>query len=108
MSGVPLLPCVVIGSSTLYLRRRVVVRFGEPIASVTAEGRVEREVLAARVRAAMEALLPDEEPMISRWRFGEQMSDWFILRSQVGPRKAYVEERLRAQATARTEAGGRG
>lgn len=66
LSGVPVVPCAIVGSSTLWLRKRIVVRFGEPIPVVRGADRAARQAVAERVRAGLEALLPDEEPVYPR------------------------------------------
>lgn len=63
LSGVPVVPCAIVGSSTLWLRKRIVVRFGEPIPVARGGDRAARQAAAERVRAGLEALLPDEEPV---------------------------------------------
>ena len=67
-AGVPVVPAVIVGSSFLWFRRRVVVRFGEPIPTADARDRVARAALEVRVRAAMQGLLPGEEPSLPRRR----------------------------------------
>jgi 1-acyl-sn-glycerol-3-phosphate acyltransferase len=67
-SSVPILPCVIVGSSVLWFRRRVVVRFGPPIETVGLRGRADRAALEARVREAICALLPPDEPSLPRFR----------------------------------------
>jgi 1-acyl-sn-glycerol-3-phosphate acyltransferase len=67
-SGVPIVPCAIVGSTFMWFRRRVVFRYGEPIATADTRGREAREELDHRVRAAMQALLPDREPRLPRRR----------------------------------------
>jgi 1-acyl-sn-glycerol-3-phosphate acyltransferase len=67
-SGVPILPCAIVGSTRLWFRRRIVVRFGEPIATAGLRGRADRQVLEERVRLAIAALLPASEPPMPRLR----------------------------------------
>ncbi|HEX6140559.1 MAG TPA: lysophospholipid acyltransferase family protein [Candidatus Limnocylindria bacterium] len=67
-SGVPILPCAIVGSTFLWFRRRVEVRFGAPIPSVGARSREARAALEQQVRDAFAALLPDREPRLSRRR----------------------------------------
>ncbi len=75
-SSVPILPCAVVGSSVLWFRRRVEVRFGEPITSVDAPAGARssaardaaRTALEERVRGALLALLPADEPALPRFR----------------------------------------
>jgi 1-acyl-sn-glycerol-3-phosphate acyltransferase len=67
-SGVPIVPCVIVGSTFMWFRRRVVFRYGEPIPTDDVRGREARQALDKRVRAAMWALLPDREPRLPRRR----------------------------------------
>ena len=67
-SGVPIVPCAIVGSTFLWYRRRVVFRFGEPISTDGVRGRDDRSALDERVRAAMIALLPEREPRLPRRR----------------------------------------
>ncbi|CAN5540146.1 hypothetical protein BH23CHL10_BH23CHL10_12010 [soil metagenome] len=67
-SGVPVLPCVIVGSTDLWFRRRIEVRFGPAIDTDAVRGRAAREELFARIRAAVAALLPESEPRVPRRR----------------------------------------
>ena len=67
-AGVPIVPCAIVGSTFLWFRKRVEVRFGEPISTAGARGREGRAELDAQVRAAIAALLPDREPRLPRRR----------------------------------------
>jgi 1-acyl-sn-glycerol-3-phosphate acyltransferase len=67
-SGVPIVPCAIVGSSDLWFRKRVDVRFGEPLATEGSRGRQARADLESRVRQAVAALLPDDEPAVPRRR----------------------------------------
>ena len=62
LSAVPIVPCVISGTTWLWLGKRVEVRFGEPIPTDGVRGGFAREELTQRVRAAMEAMLPAAEP----------------------------------------------
>jgi 1-acyl-sn-glycerol-3-phosphate acyltransferase len=62
MAGVPILPCVISGTTYLWLGKRVDVRFGAPIPTAGVRGAEGRAELTDRVRSAMQALLPREEP----------------------------------------------
>jgi 1-acyl-sn-glycerol-3-phosphate acyltransferase len=68
MSGVPVVPCAIVGSTHLWFRRRVDVRFGAPIAVGDGRGREARGALEAQIRDAIVALLPPNEPPIPRRR----------------------------------------
>jgi 1-acyl-sn-glycerol-3-phosphate acyltransferase len=61
-AGVPVVPCAIVGSTRLWFRRRIEVRFGPPIASADARGRAARSELEARIRSAISNLLPTSEP----------------------------------------------
>jgi 1-acyl-sn-glycerol-3-phosphate acyltransferase len=63
LSGVPVVPCAIVGSSTLWFRREVIVRFGEPIRVERGSDRAERQAVAERVRTGLQALLPAAEPV---------------------------------------------
>jgi len=67
-AGVPILPATVVGSNRLWLRARMMVRFGEPIPTAGVRGEEAVAALEARVRAGMEALLPTKEPVLPRFR----------------------------------------
>jgi 1-acyl-sn-glycerol-3-phosphate acyltransferase len=67
-SGVPVVPCAIVGSTDLWFRRRIEIRFGPPIATDAVRGREARAELDARIRDAVQALLPAEEPRLPRRR----------------------------------------
>ncbi|TMB54192.1 MAG: 1-acyl-sn-glycerol-3-phosphate acyltransferase [Chloroflexi bacterium] len=67
-SGVPIVPCVIVGSTLMWYRRRVVVSFGDPIPTTDARSRAARTALEEQVRGAMLALLPGAEPRLPRRR----------------------------------------
>ena len=67
-SGVPVVPCAIVGSTDLWFRKRVEVRFGAPIHTGGVRGREARAQLDARIRAGVSALLPDREPRPPRRR----------------------------------------
>jgi 1-acyl-sn-glycerol-3-phosphate acyltransferase len=67
-SGVPVVPCAIVGSTDLWFRRRIEIRFGPPIETDTVRGREARAALDARIREAVMALLPTEEPRLPRRR----------------------------------------
>jgi 1-acyl-sn-glycerol-3-phosphate acyltransferase len=93
LSGVPIVPCAVVGSSTLWLRKRIVIRFGEPIQVERQAGRAGREALVERVREGMLALLPDVEPNYPRRRpGGDYLSDLFNGRHEAAKRREYMAE----------------
>jgi 1-acyl-sn-glycerol-3-phosphate acyltransferase len=63
-SGVPVVPCAVVGSTHLWFRKRILVRFGPPMATDAVRGRAARADLDDRLRAAVTALLPDRKPSL--------------------------------------------
>jgi 1-acyl-sn-glycerol-3-phosphate acyltransferase len=67
-SQVPVVPCAIIGSSRLWLGRRIVVRFGAPLEVGQARDRAARAALEDRIRDAVAALLPPAEPRLPRVR----------------------------------------
>jgi 1-acyl-sn-glycerol-3-phosphate acyltransferase len=67
-AGVPIVPCAIIGTSDLWLRRRIVVRFGEAIDTRGVRGREAIAALDARVADAIRAMLPRAEPDRPRYR----------------------------------------
>jgi len=58
-SGVPIVPCAIVGSTFMWFRKRVVFRYGDPIPTDQARGREARAVLDERVREAMREWLED-------------------------------------------------
>jgi 1-acyl-sn-glycerol-3-phosphate acyltransferase len=67
-SGVPVVPGAIVGSTDLWFRRRIDVRFGPVLATESVRGREARAALDARIRAAVLALLPAEEPRLPQRR----------------------------------------
>jgi hypothetical protein len=67
-SGVPVVPCAIVGSTQLWFRKRIEVRFGPPIRTEAIRGREARDALDARIREAVIALLPAFEPRLPRRR----------------------------------------
>jgi 1-acyl-sn-glycerol-3-phosphate acyltransferase len=67
-SQVPVVPCAIIGSSRLWLGRRIVVRFGASLEVGRARDRAARATLEERIRDAVAALLPSAEPRLPRVR----------------------------------------
>jgi 1-acyl-sn-glycerol-3-phosphate acyltransferase len=68
LSGVPVVPCAIVGSSTLWLRKEVVVRYGPVLRIEEGADRAARALFGEEVRTAMQALLPAEEPVYPRRR----------------------------------------
>jgi 1-acyl-sn-glycerol-3-phosphate acyltransferase len=67
-SGVPVVPCAIVGSTDLWFRKRVEVRFGAPISAGGARGREARATLERRVRDAIVELLPRRAAPLPRRR----------------------------------------
>ena len=67
-SGVPIVPCAVVGSTDLWFRKRIDVRFGAPIETEGVRGREGRFQLDVRIRDGVRALLPGREPRPPRRR----------------------------------------
>jgi 1-acyl-sn-glycerol-3-phosphate acyltransferase len=67
-SGVPVVPCAIVGSTDLWFRKRVEVRFGAPISADGARGREARATLERRVRDAIVELLPRRAAPLPRRR----------------------------------------
>ena len=67
-SGVPVLPCAIVGSTRLWFQRRIEVRFGAPIVTGGIRGREARATLDTRIRESIAALLPASEPPLPRHR----------------------------------------
>ena len=76
-SAVPIVPATIVGSTYLWLGRQVEIRFGEPIPTTGIRGKVARDALEDRVRVACEALLPDGEPTLPRFRPLRVLGDMF-------------------------------
>jgi 1-acyl-sn-glycerol-3-phosphate acyltransferase len=66
--GVPIVPCAIVGSTTLWIRKRIEIRFGAPIPTAEVHGREARHELEQRIRTAIAALLPEAEPRQPRRR----------------------------------------
>ncbi|HET7521068.1 MAG TPA: lysophospholipid acyltransferase family protein [Candidatus Limnocylindria bacterium] len=86
-AGVPIVPGVVVGSSYLWFRRTVIVRFAEPIPTRGERSAAARDALAERVRAAMRALLPAAEPTLPRRRPLQVIGDMLSGREALARRR---------------------
>ena len=67
-SGVPVVPCAIVGSTHLWFRRRIEIRFGPPIETGAVRGREARADLEESIRLAIVELLPSVEPRLPRRR----------------------------------------
>jgi 1-acyl-sn-glycerol-3-phosphate acyltransferase len=70
LSGVPVVPCAIVGSSTMWFRKEIVVRFGDPIPVARGGDKAARHVVAEQVLAGLQALLPATEPVLPTRRPG--------------------------------------
>ena len=59
---VPVVPCAIIGTTELWLRRPILIRFGDAIPTTGLRGREGMEELDRRTVTAIRALLPSSEP----------------------------------------------
>jgi 1-acyl-sn-glycerol-3-phosphate acyltransferase len=91
-SGVPIVPCAIVGSTFMWFRKRVVFRYGEPIATAETRGREGRDELDRRVRAAMQALLPEREPRLPRRRPLRFLGDLLTGPADLSRRRAELGE----------------
>lgn len=66
-SGVAVVPGAIVGSTHLWFRRRIEIRFG-PSIEAGERGRSARDALERRIRDGVAALLPAEEPPLPRRR----------------------------------------
>jgi 1-acyl-sn-glycerol-3-phosphate acyltransferase len=67
-SGVPIVPCAIVGSTTLWFRKRLFIRLGTPLPTAGLRGRQARETLESQMRDVLMALLPSSEPRLPRRR----------------------------------------
>jgi 1-acyl-sn-glycerol-3-phosphate acyltransferase len=67
-AGVPIVPAAIVGSSLLWFRRRVEIRFGDPIPTEGGRSRGARADLERQLRTALIDLLPATELPLPRRR----------------------------------------
>jgi 1-acyl-sn-glycerol-3-phosphate acyltransferase len=91
-AAVPIVPCAIVGSTHLWFRKRVEVRFGEPITSAEARGREGRAELDSQVRAAITALLPEREPTMPHRRPLRFLGDLLTGADDLARRRAELGE----------------
>ncbi len=91
-SGVPIVPCAIVGSTFMWFRRRVVFRYGKPIPTDAARGREGRAALDEQVRAAMNALLPEVEPRLPGRRPMRFLGDLLTGADDLARRRAELGE----------------
>ena len=92
MAGVPIVPCALVNTTFLWFRRRVEVRFGEPIPTAGARSREAREAIEERVREAYATLLPASEPRLPRRRPLRMIGDLLTGEADVARRRAELGE----------------
>ncbi|MDH4334647.1 MAG: 1-acyl-sn-glycerol-3-phosphate acyltransferase, partial [Chloroflexota bacterium] len=91
-SGVPILPCAIVGSTFMWFRSQVIFRYGPPIPTDGLRGRDGRAELDERVRQAMLNLLPDKEPRLRRRRPLRFLGDLLTGPADVERRRAELGE----------------
>ena len=91
-SAVPIVPAALVGSTYLWLGRQIEVRFGDPIPTEGVHGHTARAALEERVRVACEALLPDGEPTLPRFRPLRVLGDLFTGGPDLARRRAELGE----------------
>lgn len=91
-AAVPIVPAAIVGSTFLWFRRHVRIRFGEPISTAGERDRASREALERRVRAALQELLPEEEPRLPRRRPLRFLGDLLTGPDDLARRKAALGE----------------
>ena len=97
-SGVPIVPCAMVGTTVMHFRRRVVVRFGAPIETAGARGATARAELEERVRDALLALVPAREPALPARRPLAWIGDILDGEEDRRLRDVHLAERMRETA----------
>ena len=85
---VPVVPCAIVGSSELWFRKRIEIRFGPPIPTEGLRGAEGRALAEARTREAIQALLPATEPRLPQHRPLSFLTDLLNGREEVARRRA--------------------
>jgi 1-acyl-sn-glycerol-3-phosphate acyltransferase len=91
-SAVPIVPAAVVGSTFLWFRRRIEIRFGQPIPTEGVRSREARDALEAKVREAYGDLLPSSEPELPAWRPLRFVGDLLTGRDDLERRRAELGE----------------
>jgi 1-acyl-sn-glycerol-3-phosphate acyltransferase len=91
-AGVPIVPAAIVGSTFLWFRRRVEIRFGDPIPTAGARSREARAELEQGLRRAYEALLPAAEPRLPRRRPLRRIGDLMTGAADLERRRAELGE----------------
>jgi 1-acyl-sn-glycerol-3-phosphate acyltransferase len=91
-AGVPIVPAAIVGSSVLWFRRRVEVRYGAPIPTTGMRSREARQELEESVRRAFTELLPRAEPKLPKRRPMRFVGDLLTGRADRERRRAEIGE----------------
>jgi 1-acyl-sn-glycerol-3-phosphate acyltransferase len=91
-AAVPILPTAIVGSTFLWFRRRVLIRFGEPIPTAGVRSREARDELEARLRQAFADLLPADEPSLPTRRPFRFLGDLLTGQDDLKRRRAELGE----------------
>ena len=86
-SGVRMVPAAIVGSSVMWFRRRVEIRFGDPVPTEGARSREARQAVEDRLRQAFAELLPKVEPPLPRRRPLAFLGDLLTGREDVARRR---------------------
>lgn len=92
IGGVPVVPCAIVGSTHLWFRRRVTIRFGDAIPVREARSAAAREALADEIRGALLALLPSSEPALPQRRPLRFLGDMLTGAEDVAARRTDLGE----------------
>lgn len=87
-AGVPVVPAAIVGSTVMWFRSRVEIRFGAPIPTKGARSREARQAVEDRLRQAFAELLPQTEPPLPRRRPLAFLGDLLTGREDVARRRA--------------------
>ena len=91
-SGVPIVPCAIVGSTFMWFRSRVVFRYGDSIPTAGVRGREGRAALEKQVRSAMLAMMPTREPRLPRRRPLRFLGDLHTGSTDLARRRAELGE----------------
>jgi 1-acyl-sn-glycerol-3-phosphate acyltransferase len=91
-AGVPIVPGAIVGSTFLWFRRRVEIRYGAAIPTQGARSRAQRQVIEEQVRQAFGDLLPPAEPELPRRRPLRFLGDLLTGRQDLERRQAELGE----------------
>jgi 1-acyl-sn-glycerol-3-phosphate acyltransferase len=91
-SAVPIVPAAIVGSTFLWFRRRVEIRFGPPIPTAGIRSRQARDALEVDLRQAYRDLLPPAEPELPRRRPLRFLGDLLTGPDDLGRRRAELGE----------------